>query len=51
MAFVPAPLSTETPAVELLKDVASGLEEISSRLTARALLLLVIPSKGQPCGR
>lgn len=50
MAFVPAPLSTETPAVELLMDVASGLEEISSRLTARAFTA-VIPSKGQHCGR
>ncbi|MFM9103701.1 MAG: hypothetical protein ACKOPS_21145 [Cyanobium sp.] len=46
MAFVPAPLSTETPAVELLMDVASGLEEISSRLTARAFTAVGHPEQG-----
>jgi hypothetical protein len=47
MAFAPLPATTTaTPAVELLMDVASASEEITSRLTARAFTAVAHPEQG-----
>lgn len=42
----PPPLTTDTPAVELLIDVANVSQEIAARLTARACDAVSDPSRG-----